>query len=293
MSRLKLEQLRTFLTVARLKGVSRAAEALNLTQPAATSRIKALEDSLGAELFERTATGMRLTKRGDMLLRYAEQFQQLSELVEEHVMDASGVDRLMRLGVSETIAQSWLPDFIGALHAEFPMLKIEISVDISINLREQLLGREIDLAILLGPVSDYTVDNIELPSVELVWYRAPGGDPERATDFTKVPIATYARNTRPYRELRSELFERFGPDVSMFPSSSLSSCFRMIEAGLGIGALPKSLGQVFVNEGKLVEFDPGWVPSPLRFSASYIGEPKSHLIASAAILAEKVALANP
>ena len=289
MSNLKLEHLRTFLAVARFKSVSRAAEALHLTQPAATSRIKALEDSIGTALFDRSAAGMRLTKRGDMLLHYAEQFQHLTELVEEHVVDAVGVDRFMRLGVSETIAQSWLPDFVGVLHKKYPQLKIEISVDISVNLRDQLLGREIDLAILLGPISDYTIDNVILPDVELAWFRAPGGAPGDAVDLSAVPIATYARNTRPYRELRAALFERFGPDVTMFPSSSLSSCFRMVEAGLGVGALPLSLGAPLEREGKLVRFDPGWTPEPLRFSASYLGEPRSHLIETAARMAEAVA----
>ncbi|MEL6640773.1 MAG: LysR family transcriptional regulator [Pseudomonadota bacterium] len=288
MSRLKLEHLETFLTVARYGNISRAAEAMNLTQPTATSRIKAMEESLGTKVFDRTAAGMTLTKRGDMLLRYAEQFQQLSDMVEEHVMDAVGIDRLMRIGVSETIAQSWLPDFIGALHRDYPQLKIEISVDISINLREQLLRREIDLAILLGPISEFTVDNIALPSVDLVWFCA-AGTADASVDLAKTPIATYARNTRPYRELRAELFERFGPDITLFPSSSLSSCFRMIEAGLAVGALPKSLGQPLVDAGKLVEFDVGWQPSPLKFSASYIGEPRNHLVEAAARTAQVIA----
>jgi DNA-binding transcriptional LysR family regulator len=179
---------------------------------------------------------------------------------------------------------------VGALHAAYPMLKIEISVDISINLREQLLRREIDLAILLGPISDYTIDNVVLPEVKMTWYRAAEESPDSEVDLSKVPIATYARNTRPYRELRAELFERFGPDISLFPSSSLSSCFRMVEAGLGVGALPASLGQSLVKEGKLVEFDPGWAPKPLSFSASYLGEPRSHLIEKAAKVAQKIAL---
>ncbi len=288
MSRIKLDHLQTFLAVARYRSVSRAGEALNITQPTATSRIKALEDSLGAAVFERTASGMVLTKRGDLLLRYAEQFQQLSDMVEEHVMDADGMERLMRIGVSETIAQSWLPNFIGALHKDHAQLKIEISVDISVNLREQLLRREIDLAILMGPISDFTVDNRELPVVDLVWFQATSAG-DTIVDFRSTPIATYARNTRPYRELRAEMFERFGPDVTLFPSSSLSSCFRMVEAGLAVGALPKSLGQPFVDAGKLREIDIGWVPSPLKFSASYLGEPRNHLIEAAAKTAQVIA----
>ncbi len=290
MSRLKLEHLQTFLAVVRFGSVSKAAEVLNLTQPAVTTRIKSLEDALGTSLFERESAGMRLTKRGDMLVHYAEQFQHLSDLVEEHVVDANAVDRLIRLGVSETIAQSWLPEFVGALRAKYPSLKIEISVDISLNLRDQLLGREIDLGILLGPVSDYTVDNVVLPDVPLAWFQASGGPVGQNVDLAGIPIATYAKNTRPYRELRAALFERFGSGISLFPSSSLSSCFRMVEAGLCVGALPISLAKKLVQEGKLVEFNPGWVPEPLQFSASYLGDPRNHLLEAAAGIAKEIAL---
>ncbi len=290
MSRIKLDQLQTVLAVSRYQSVSKAADALNLTQPAITTRIKALEQSLGIQVFERDSKGMRPTKRGGLLLQYAEQFQHLGDLLEERVVDPEAVNRLLRLGVSETIAQSWLPDFVGALRDQFPNLKVEISVDISLHLRDQLLGREIDLAILLGPISDFTVDNVLLPDVSLAWYRSTDGDLDKSIDLAQVPIATYAKNTRPYRELRSAMFERFGPEVSLFPSSSLSSCFRLVEAGLCVGALPTSLAKALVESGKLVQFDPGWSPEPLQFSASFLAEPRNHLVASAAEIARKIAL---
>ncbi|MEM1079282.1 MAG: LysR family transcriptional regulator [Pseudomonadota bacterium] len=294
MRRLKLDHLQTFLAVAQYQSVSKAADALHLTQPAVTSRIKALEETLGTELFERNAKGMRLTQRGDLLMHYAQQFQHLTNLVEERVVDAHAVEQLLRLGVSETIAQSWLPDFVGALRSTYPKLRVEISVDISLNLRQQLMGREIDLAILLGPISEYTVDNTVLPDVPLAWFRAPGEDPDPAApvDLAQIPIATYAKNTRPYRELREVMFERFGPEVSLFPSSSLSSCFRLVEAGLCVGALPVSLADPSVAAGRLVQFDPGWVPAPLRFSASYLSEPRNHLVEAAAGMARDIATEN-
>lgn len=288
-SQLKLEHLRTFLAVCRFGSIKRAAERLNLTQPAVTARIKSLEETLGVALFERMPTGMRLTKRGDLLVHYAEQFQHLSDLVDENVGDVAGTDRHLRLGVSETIAQSWLPDFVAALHEAYPRLKIEISVDISVNLRAQLLDREVDLAILLGPVSEYTVDNVELPDFELTWFRAAGPDPADPVDFARTPVITYARNTRPYRELQAELFARHGPEAVLFPSSSLSSCFRLVEAGLGVGALPQTLGEDLIRAGRIRAFDPGWTPPPLRFTASFLGDPPNHLVAAAAHLARRIA----
>ncbi|MRU15415.1 LysR family transcriptional regulator [Roseovarius sp. A21] len=289
MSRINLEQLRTFLTVVRMGGVGKAAQALNLTQPAVTTRIRNLEQSLSADLFDRTGTGLRLTKRGELLLRHAEQFEQLGELVARDVIDPQGTEGHLRLGVSETVAQCWLPEFISRLHEEFPKLEIEINVDISSNLRAGLLDREIDLAVLLGPISEYSVDNIELPGFDLAWYRTSGEGKPTGSFFDR-PVITYARNTRPYRELKAELFQREGPGIPLFPSSSLSACFRLVEAGLGVAALPRTLGADYVEQGKIVEFDPGWSPSPLRFSVSYMGEPRSHMVAKAAQMAQDAAI---
>lgn len=289
MTRLNIEQLKTFLAVVRHGGVRKAAMALNLTQPAATARIKNLEDALGCELFERRAGGMRLTKRGELLLAHAEKFEHLSELVERDVVDPQGIDGRLRLGVSETIAQCWLPDLVSRLHALYPRLEIEFNVDISVHLREALMNREIDLAILLGPISEHKVNNIELPGFDLAWYAAGSRDvPFDGTDL-KRPVLTYARNTRPYRELKEMLFERVGPDVSLFPSSSLSACFRLVEADLGVAVLPRALGREYAAAGRIAEFDPGWVPSPLQFTASYLGEPKSHLVETAAKTALDIA----
>ena len=291
MTRINIEQLRTFLSVVRLGGVRKAASGLNLTQPAVTARIKNLEDTLACVLFERRSGGMRLTKRGELLLAHAEKFEHLTELVERDVVDPLGVEGRLRLGVSETIAQCWLPELVSRLHGFYPKLEIEFNVDISFNLRAGLMNREIDLAILLGPISEHTVNNIELPGFDLAWYCAGSrGDPFEAADLTR-PVLTYARNTRPYRELKEMLFERVGPDVSLFPSTSLSACFRLVEADLGVGVLPRVLGREHVDAGRIAEFDPGWVPSPLQFTASYLGEPKSHLVETAAKTALEVAAA--
>jgi DNA-binding transcriptional LysR family regulator len=156
------------------------------------------------------------------------------------------------------------------------------------NLRAGLLDREIDLAVLLGPVSEVSIDNIDLPGFDLAWYRAADQDTTDRSFFDR-PVITYARNTRPYRELKAELFQREGPGIALFPSSSLSACFRLVEAGLGVAALPRALGVGYVAQGKIVEFDPGWTPSPLRFSVSYMGEPRSHMVAGAAQMAREVA----
>ena len=288
-SKISILQIETFVSVVRCGGIGKAAEQLHLTQPAVTTRIRNLEYAMSADLFDRGAKGLTLTKRGELLLSYAERFLHLSELVERDVVDPSGAERRLRLGVSETIAQSWLPQFIERLNQEFPKLSVEINVDISTSLRQSLLDRDVDLAVLLGPVSEYSIDNVELPEFELSWFAATALDKDEAIKLNR-PIASYARNTRPYRELRSSLFEKVGPDVLIYPSSSLSACFRLVEAGLCVAALPKFLAKEYVDRGTIYEFDPGWLPSALRFTASYLADPKSHLIETAARIAGDVAV---
>lgn len=292
MRTMNMDQIRAFLAVCRLGGVQKAAQHLNLTQPAVTTRIRKLEDNLGVALFERQTSGMKLTKRGELLLQYAEQFERLADRVEEVVVAPEGIDRRLRVGASETVAQCWLPELVSALHRRYPRLEVDINVDISVNLRAGLLAREIDLAILLGPISEYSVDNVVLPGFELTWFVAADvADPAEGAGklLEEKPVISYARNTRPWRELKTELFDKVGPDVSVFPSSSLSACFRLVEAGLGVAALPKVLGQKLVKEGSIREFDPGWKPSELRFSASYLGDPHDHLVESAAELSREIA----
>lgn len=237
------EQLRTFLWVARLGGVRRAAEQMNLSQPAISARVAALETSLNADLFERASSGMRLTKRGEKLLGYAEQIYQIHEEIKAKIVDPAGLEGQLRLGVSETVVQSWLPDFVAALRVEYPLVDVEITVDVSLNLRDSLLSRSLDLAFLMGPISEFSINNIELPAFELIWIRSPKlvlVDSE-CEILRRTPVISYARNTRPHRDIKAKLFERYGADARIFPSSSLSACIKMVASGLGVGALPKHL----------------------------------------------------
>lgn len=290
--RFTFDQIRTFLAIVREGGVRRAAESLHLTQPAITARIKNLEEALGVELFDRKAT-MALTKDGIALVNYAEQFLKLNDLIQRNVARPDSIDQLFRVGVSETIVQSWLPEFIAELRLVFPRLTVEIDVDISRNLRDRLLANAIDLAILMGPVSNYRVENVHLPDYEIAWFSAPGHidgmDPVEI--FQTCPVITFARDTRPFRLLKEVFLERYGPGVVLFPSSSLSACFRLVASGLGVGALPLTLAEPYLARGEMDRFDPGWSPEPLAFTASYLGSPQSAVGARAAEIARTVALA--
>lgn len=281
-----LEQLRTFLWVSRLGGVRKASVEMNITQPAVSGRIAALEESLGTTLFDRTHRGVSLTKQGVLLRDHAEKIVELIERIKSNVVPAESVNSLLRIGVAETIVQLWLPSFISALYDKYPKLNVEITVAATVELRAQLLERSLDFVLLMGPVSDFSIDNVELPPVELAWFRASNAPPP---DLGRVPVISYNRNSRPYRELRRQLTRHHGDDTKIFPSSSIHAGLEMVAAGIGVGMFPRQLGASLIEKGRIVEFDPGWTLDPLRFTASFVGEPLNELCVQAADLARCVA----
>ncbi|SDE80418.1 LysR family transcriptional regulator [Limimaricola pyoseonensis] len=281
-----LDQLKTFLWVARLGGVRRAAQQMNLSQPAISARIAALEETLDVALFTRGPHGVTLTREGVLLRTHAEQIATSIERIRAEVAPRDSRASLLRVGAAETIVQTWLPEFLRRLRSTYPRLKIEITVDISLNLREALLDRALDLCFLMGPVSEYSVDNVELPPVPLAWYRPLE---MAAPDLSQVPVITYNRQSRPHRHLAAELYARHGSAAQIFPSNSLSTAIEMVAAGLGVGVIPERLGRRHVAEGRIAEFDPGWRPEALVFSASFIGDENNATASEAAEIARQVA----
>ncbi|MFK7835513.1 MAG: LysR family transcriptional regulator [Sulfitobacter sp.] len=281
------EQIRTFLWVARLGGFRKAAERLHLSQPAVSTRIATLEEELRVTLFERGPGALVLTKHGTLLLSYAEQMLFVEEEIKARVANPSEAEGLFRVGASETVAQAWLPEFLKAFSERYPRVNVDLTVDISLNLRAALLERRLDLAFLMGPVSEFSVENVTLPPFDLHWYRSTQ-NPQ--TDFSLIPVISYSSQTRPYRELMSELTRRVGPKLRVFTSASLSASLKMIAAGIAVGPYPRALAEDFLRAGQITEFDPGFRPQPLAFTASYLSEPRSFLVATSAEIARDVAI---
>ena len=157
---------------------------------------------------------------------------------------------------------------------------------VTLSLRAQLLSHHIDLAILMGPLSEGNVDNIVLPPYPLAWFANPK---QENIDLNHTPIITFPRLSRPYQQLVAELMYRYGQVGQLFSSSTLSTSLEMISAGIGVGALPERLAQPLVNEGKLKRFDPGWSLPGLTFVAAHLNDPSNVVMNDIAQLALEVA----
>ena len=288
-----LRSLEIFYWVTQLGGFRRAAEKLNTTQPAVSARIAQLEDQFKTKLLDRDRRRVSLTPKGMELLAFTTRMLALRTEMVMAVTDASALRGVVRLGLSETIVHTWLSQLVKRLHSLYPQITLEISVDVSANLRDALIAGELDIALLLGPISAPLVKNLPLCEYPIAWVASPelplGDEPLTLAELARWPIITYSRTTRPYMQLM-ELFNRADlPPVRVFGNSSLSSIVRMILDGIGISAIPPATIPEELRSGKLRVLRSHTNLPALVFTASYVDTPDNALSAVVANLAQKVA----
>ncbi|THF70316.1 LysR family transcriptional regulator [Deinococcus sp. Arct2-2] len=151
-----LRQLRLFVAVAEELNFTRAAERVNLSQPALSQQIRGLEDDLGVPLFLRTARGALLTPAGEVLLDEARRLLETAAHIVRRVRRTGGLDdQAVRVGFDfvELGSVPPLPSLLTAFRTQFPEASVEIQVLPSDQLEQALLDDRLDIAFAFGGLS--------------------------------------------------------------------------------------------------------------------------------------------
>jgi DNA-binding transcriptional LysR family regulator len=145
-------RLKVFRVVAKHLNFRKAAEELCLTQPAVTLQIKALEQHLGVQLFDRSGARISLTAAGAMLLRYARKIAELETAalaaVSHFAIEQRGD---LRIAASLTIGQYILPHLLGAFQRQHPQVRLYITTCNTEQVLESLVAGEVSLGFIEGP----------------------------------------------------------------------------------------------------------------------------------------------
>jgi len=140
-----LYQLKTFVAVARERSITRASEVLHLSQPAVSAHIKALEDTLGLSLFERTPRGMSLTRDGERLLSKAEQaLAAHQELMDEAQRIKGRLTGKLRLGAGGSSNNEAIGKLLTGLSHRFPEVEVALKHGTSLELLSGLRNGSLD-----------------------------------------------------------------------------------------------------------------------------------------------------
>src|SRR5437868_9101407 len=254
---MEIDQLETFIAVATFGGFHRAAEALRVSQPAVSARIKTLEESLGSTLFARSRNALTLSEAGRILRPYAEQLLKTASLARQAVHELKPTSGgPLQIAAALSISVYFLPDVLKRFQRAHPKVIIAIRPGHSKEVLEMVLNEEAEIG-LARSLQHPMIETISLRDDPLLLVAHPVQGPTRARharleQVAAWPLIFYERGSSDWT-LTHSLFRRAG----LVPNIALRSEERRVGKvlryrGLGVAFLPQLAVGREIRAGKLL-----------------------------------------
>lgn len=294
-----LRQLRAFVTVARFSSVTKAAEALHLTQPAVSGQLRSLEEALQVKLLTRTTASVSLTPAGQDLLSLAEEainaFGRFSHAAR---MRRGQIEGKLRIGVVMMDPDALrIGPLLACLTQESPGLVIDLQVGRTSWMIDSLRSAEIDAALLIGRSPPLGTRWLMLSTVRFrlavppVWQQR--FEKTELQQLADVPWIRMAPRSA-HRELMTQLLDK----TSLMPRETVEvdhelMMLELVSAGVGAGLIREDLALAAQASGKLVLFGDHHVDSNLGFVYSEERAEDPLILAVASVLQSVWRTENP
>src|SRR5580658_7094997 len=153
-----LEQLRIFVFVAERLHMTRAADALGLTQSAVSAAIKTLEAEFAVQLFDRVGRGLALTEAGRVFAPEATAVLLRARAAEQTLDDLAGLRRgVLTLAASQTISSYWLPPVVAQFTDAYPEVAVRLKAGNSAEVARAVSNGDSELGFVEGVVDDWAL----------------------------------------------------------------------------------------------------------------------------------------
>ena len=261
---MNFHELQTFVSIAQLGGVTRAAGQLHRSQPAITRRIKLLEDQLGAPLFERGPGGSMLTEAGRTFLHYAETILAALKDGTQAVRALQGADHgVVSLAIVGTLAGTTIVEQLRRFSTQHRSARLELRTANSFEVSDFVRRGEVSLGLryFADPSPELISQQIAeerllvVCSAQHKWGGRKLRDPEklRSDQWFSLPMT---RHRGSFAHLVAhQLASARLDDAAVMTIDSLTAQKRLIEAGIGIALLPESSIQEELRLGTLRTID--------------------------------------
>jgi DNA-binding transcriptional LysR family regulator len=237
-------RLVVFRAVAEQRSFRKAAEELYLTQPAVSLQIKALEEDIGVQLFDRTGAQIALTEAGKVLLGYFRKTNALFVQAEQEIAALSGDHAgLLALGASTTIAQYVLPRILSEFSREHPRIHSTMISGNTEHIVEAVKQQKIALGLIEGPAQSRDVKSEPFLVDELVLIASAAHEWAElesipCSEIAAAPLLMRERGSGTRRVVEMAL-ERHGVKLNslriVMELDSTEAIKSAVEAGLGVG----------------------------------------------------------
>jgi DNA-binding transcriptional LysR family regulator len=246
---MNLHDLETFVSIARLGGVTRAAGHLHRSQPAITRRIKLLEGHLNAPLLERGPSGAMLTEAGQTFLPYAEAVLAAIKDGTQAVQALQEGDHgTVSLAIVGTLAGTTIVEQLRHFSARHTNARLELRTANSFEVSDMVRRGEVSLGLRYfdDPAPELVSRQVSKERIVVVcsaqhqWGGKRLRDPEqlRADQWFSLPMT---RHHDSFAHLVARQLASAGlDDAQVMIIDSMTAQKRLIEAGIGVGFLPES-----------------------------------------------------
>lgn len=255
---LEVRDLRVAVALAEAGTTARAASLLHITQPAVSRALCAMEERLGAALFERTPRGLVATAAGERLLRGAERI--LAELVdlEVQVRGPALSPARVRIVCECYTAYHWLPTALVSMRSSLPELELALAVEHTAEPVAAMLAGKVDVALLTtSPVPRGRLRERRLFSDEVVFIVAPshplaGRRVITADDLREYPLITSRAPAEEGRWFLAKVFGKERPKLRFERFPLTEAILDVVRAGMGIAILSEWIASPHLGNGGLV-----------------------------------------
>jgi DNA-binding transcriptional LysR family regulator len=258
-----LPQIEAFLEVARRQNLSKAAEALFVSQPTLTARLQSLEAALGEQLFVRTRRGMRLTEAGETFLPFAEHaVRALADGRERLDELRHGMAGRLVLGAPPTVSTYALPALLARFSAAHPAVRLAIKTGTSEEVLEMVLHDQVQLGIIRA-LANPEIESRPLYTDTLVLIAGPGhrlarsrtGRQVRLADLAGEVLVLFGRSSS-YLDFTTATFRQAGVLTgSVLELDNIEAAKKMVERGLGVSFVPASTVAAELAAGTLARIE--------------------------------------
>lgn len=240
---MNLRKWEYFLKAAEFGNLSRVAEKLDISQPALSRQITALEQELGATLFHRTGRGLVLTPAGEIFRARAETILDEIARVPEEVTHATNTPfGRLAFGAPPFMGHILIGELVAGYVRNFPHVALRVRGAHSFHLREALFFREIDVGILAAPLSEPELDIEPLLKEQmfLVGPKDSGLSPDQAVTLESVANRPLILTPRPdgLRMLIDGELGRIGRRPKIAVETEYAPVADLIRLGVGFTLLP-------------------------------------------------------
>lgn len=278
---MNLRFVEAFYWVASLKSISRAADKLYLTQSAMSSRIATLEDELGVLLLDRRDKQFKLTVAGARFLVYAQKLLELQREVKQEMGSGAPMAVSMRIGAIESVLHSWLIPWLEKLRIDHPGLELELTVETTPILMDQIQRGTLDLVFAVLPASADGVRNQALPPMDMAFVGNPALHKKRnyrLDELAEMELLTFQKGSQPHVTLLDLFKQNRMEPKKVHAISSISAMVQLVQGGFGVALLPRAAVQRLTGFAslKLLTCDKKLKALPIH--ASYRTDPTSSTV---------------